>query len=151
MQGNKNNTVLKYLAWLVGRGMFILTAMLNHEKGHTHNILDQLYGVIARCFKFVDTLEDIYAIAREIQAILMRPSLLPWFHGAEVIVVVLEGVRRWDAWLARSGVHIEGGLQFDATGMHCWLFMLRKQLPYALRPVPALVKCDLHIYPFANL
>jgi hypothetical protein len=41
---------------MVARNMFNMTAI--HEKGHTHNILDQCYGIIARCFQSVDSLED---------------------------------------------------------------------------------------------
>jgi hypothetical protein len=45
---NKNQYVMTYLAMLVRKTMFRVTGMCNLPMGHTHNILDQLYGVLAR-------------------------------------------------------------------------------------------------------
>lgn len=55
---NKNVCILLLLASMVGRAQFDLTMLLNHQKGHTHNILDQCFGIVARCFQSIDTLED---------------------------------------------------------------------------------------------
>ena len=85
--------------------MFRLSGMLMHPKGHTHNILDQLYGVIARAFQYVDHLEDIEAVAEALRDILRRPNIQAWLGAdVEVYVEVLTSVRRWDRWLDQTRV-----------------------------------------------
>ena len=56
VRGNKNNTVLQFLALLVAKSMYSMTSMCKRVKGHAHNILDQLYGITARVFQDAYTL-----------------------------------------------------------------------------------------------
>ena len=64
---NKCTTFMLYLASLQARGMFSSVSFVQHIKGHTHNILDQLFGVISRSFQFCDHLPDIYSVAKEVE------------------------------------------------------------------------------------
>ena len=77
---NKNQGVLLLLASMVASNMFNMTAMLNHQKGHTHNILDQCYGIIARCFQSVDSLEDSTA---------SKCNTFSWFNMAVMLNIFL--------------------------------------------------------------
>ena len=95
--------------------------------------------MISHCFQHVDRLEHIWAVKVALEEILDRPALREWFGGDEVPVTVrvLEAVRDWTAWFGPTQVRLEGGMRDDATGMHCWLFMLRKDVPPAWRIEPA--------------
>ena len=109
---NKNSIVLKYLAVLVGRGAFQCTALLNPDMGHSHNILDQCYGVITRAFQYVDRLEDLDAVVEALRRILKRPALRQWFgEGVDVQVHALHGVRDWKSWLAGLDVRMDGAMR----------------------------------------
>ena len=55
----KCTTFVPYLASLQAREMFSSVSFVQHFKGHTHNILDQLFGVISRSCQFCDLLLDM--------------------------------------------------------------------------------------------
>ena len=130
---NKNNTVLAYMALLVHRGMFGLTCVACHLEGHTHNMLDQLYGIIARSFQFVDKLEDIWAVIQQLERILNKPSLRQFLGGADVEVTVecMEGCRHWTKYLEELNIRLEGGLLSagETPSNHMFVWMHRKDLP----------------------
>ena len=105
--------------------MFRSTGLLFHCKGHTHNILDQLYGIVSRTFQFQDYLPDLDSVRESIKEILNRPSLAKYFSGAEVNVTIIEGCRNWASWLDELGVNFLGGLRDDCTANHAFVFMWR--------------------------
>ena len=121
----KNCCMILFLAALQSRGMFQTTSLVNHLKGHTHNILDQMFGVLSRQMQFIDFLPDIYAVAHEIKKMLSRPSLAKFLAGAEPVVEVLESVRDWQAYLKELNISIGGGLNRDVTANHTFLFVYR--------------------------
>ena len=124
---NKNNTVMRYLAYLVHRGMFRCTALLNLPMGHTHNILDQLFGIVAHRLQFIDDMNDIGHIQEIVKGILSEPSLSKWFgEGTFVNSEVLTSVRDWKGYFDTLGVRLEGGMADDRTGMHAWIMMARQ-------------------------
>lgn len=122
---NKNSTVLTFMALLQARQMFRSTGLLFHAKGHTHNILDQLYGIVSRAFQYTDHLQDVASVQQTIKEILNRPSLAKYFAGAEVEVTIIEGCRNWTPWLEQLGVNFTGGLREDITANHSFVFMWR--------------------------
>ena len=122
---NKNSTLMAYLSHLQLRGMFSSVGFVQHVKGHTHNILDQCFGVISRAFQFCDHLPDIYAVAKEVENILKRPTLREFLAGAEVCVSVLESSRDWTTYLNNFGISFSGGLRLDLTSNHCFLWLSR--------------------------
>jgi hypothetical protein len=117
---------------LVGWDMMSFTAFLSHTMGHTHNRLDQLYGVVARAFASLSRIEDIWGIAREIEACLRRPALEAWFNGAEVHVEVIDSVRNWKEYFAQADVTFSGAMLSDAKSMHAWMFLKRRDLSPAM-------------------
>ncbi len=83
---NKNRTVLRCLGWLVGRGKQTCTAVCMHMKGHTHSLLDQLFGILAVQMRYVIEIEDVWSLARTLRQIIARPQFEKWFGKAEVCV-----------------------------------------------------------------
>ncbi|CAE7219733.1 unnamed protein product [Symbiodinium sp. CCMP2592] len=130
---NKNNTLLAFMSLLIHRGVFSLSCVSCHIEGHTHNILDQLFGIIARSFQYVDKLEDIWAVIDELRRILKKPSLRQFLGGAEVDVTVecMEGCRHWAKYLEELQVRLDGGLLSvgETPSNHMFLWMHRKDLP----------------------
>ena len=122
---NKNSAMLTFLALCQARRMFASTAFLFHCKGHTHNILDQLFGIVSRAFQYNDQLQDVQAVRESIKEILNRPSLSRYFQGAEVEVSIIEGCRDWGSWLNGLGVNFTGGLREDLTSNHAFVFLSR--------------------------
>ena len=92
---NKNQIVIAYLITSVGRGMFRFTALMGFPKGHSHGILDQLFGIIARAMLSVITIKDIRDLCKLlIEAFLRRSALRQWFgENTRVRVEYLTAVR----------------------------------------------------------
>lgn len=145
---SKNTTTMLFLAMLQSRGLFSSTALLNHVKGHTHNILDQMFGVLSRQFQWLDFLPDIWAVAEELRAVLRRPALKNFLSGAEPVVEVLESVRDWQGYFNQLQIHITGGLRLDLTANHAFLFLYRR---WALQSSLCFVTCLLQCKPFRRL
>eukprot|EP00438_Fugacium_kawagutii_P002097 Skav227031 [mRNA] locus=scaffold6915:16038:17861:- [translate_table: standard] len=126
---NKNSTVFLNLSLLVARGQFRCATMANHPKGHSHNCLDQVFGVLSRTFQYVDRLDDIGSVKEALQNILGKDSLRDFLNVPEVTVEVLNGCRDWKGWISGLGTSLEGGMRDDMTGLHCWMFMSRRDVP----------------------
>ena len=120
---NKCQTLMMFLAHLQQRACFQSVAFVQHIKGHTQNMLDQLFGVISRAFQFCDYLPDIWAVAKEVEAILRRPTLKSFLGAAEIHVSVLESVRDWATYMNGFGISISGGLKLDLTANHCFIWL----------------------------
>ena len=135
---NKNSIVIAYLIVLVGRMMFRFSAMMNYPKGHSHGILDQLFGVISRAMQSVTRISDIADLVQKIEYFLRRPALRQWFgEDTRVCVVHLTSVRNWKAYFGALRINYAGGMKTDITAIHCWMFMLRKDLPANVRVTAA--------------
>ena len=130
---NKNNQMLHLMSTLVAKNMFDLTGMFFHQKGHTHNCLDQVFGVISRLFQHCDVLRDLQDVADQVLDILKRPSMQDFLttEGESITVEIVEGVRDFKEYFEPLGIHFEGGMRDDKSGMHCFLFMCRKDVPPA--------------------
>ena len=86
---NRNNTFLQFIAFLRSSGMFKFASLFMHDMGHTHNILDQLYGIIKRAFQYVDQLEDLDAIIEALRSIMARPGLSDVKSQSVLFVLVM--------------------------------------------------------------
>ena len=86
---NRNNTFLQFIAFLRSSGMFKFASLFQHDMGHTHNILDQLYGIIKRAFQYVDQLEDLDAIIEALRSIMARPGLSDVKSQSVLFVLVM--------------------------------------------------------------
>ena len=123
---NKNSTMMAYLAHLVSKGMFTCASLMNLPKGHTHNILDQLFGVISRAMKTVHTLRDLDELAEQSESFLQRPALREWFGpDTRVRCKLLLSVRNWTAFYEQLHISYEGGMRWDVTATHCVSAMVR--------------------------
>ena len=117
---NKNATVLAYLITLVGRGMFRFSALMNFPKGHSHGVLDQLFGIIARAMRTVHSLRDVPDLVAKVEAFLRRSALRQWFgEHTRVRAVWLTSVRDWRKYFQALRISYEGGMRWDATALHC--------------------------------
>ena len=54
----KNQTVMQFCAWLVWCGKFETVTMTQFRVGHTHNVQDQRFAVVAGALKAQQVLED---------------------------------------------------------------------------------------------
>ena len=54
----KNQTVMKFCAWLVWRGAFETVTMAQFRVGHTHNQQDQRFSAVASALSAAAVLED---------------------------------------------------------------------------------------------
>ena len=142
---NKNSIVIAYLVTLIAKGMFRFTALMNFPKGHSHGILDQLFGIIARAMRSVRTLRDVLDLVEKIESFLRRRALREWFgEDTKVDVVWLTSVRDWKRYFQALRIKFEGGMKYDVTAIHCWMFMFRKDLPANVRIVSSGVALPPH-------
>lgn len=125
MRELKNQKCMRYMAWLTGSYRMRLAALCFLRKSHTHDIIDQLFGIIARRIASTDSLltpEDVIAtITRE----LSRRSIQDWYT-CTLHVAKLDAVRNWDSFLDALRTNYEGGLLEDASANHMFVMVLRK-------------------------
>ena len=132
----KNEEVAKLLAYFVGRFKF-QTASLNFlTVGHTHEDIDQLFGMlyalVLRRIRFKVPAELIRAI---------EAGMAPAFFGLlEVLgVFSLTHVRNFKSWLDQTGVHLvncwvtrfpdrSGNHEHKVTAPHSFTYKLRMDL-----------------------
>jgi hypothetical protein len=61
---NKNRNVLLWAALLVGRLDFTISGVCSFRKGHTHDLMDQIFGLLAKAVKNIDEMEDAESVVR---------------------------------------------------------------------------------------
>ena len=123
----KNQFVLRYLCNLCGRYKLRVTGLLNLRKSHSHDALDQLWGILARKIASCDKLQSPESVIAVLKSELERPGLRNWIGNAtRVSVVKLDGIRSWKEQYAPQKVALSGGLLEDSSGNHCFLFMLAR-------------------------
>jgi hypothetical protein len=70
---------------------------------------------------------DVVYSGRLIQRLLGDMNLKSWIgEHAVVEVLLVRCVRDWNSYIASLRIDPEGGLLYDNTGIHCFLFMRRK-------------------------
>ena len=74
----KNQFNFAYLAQLLGRRKMKLSAMLYLRKSHTHDRIDQLWGVISRRISCTDSLLTDEDTIQTIRSELSRPGVRSW-------------------------------------------------------------------------
>ncbi|CAE7274660.1 unnamed protein product [Symbiodinium sp. CCMP2592] len=126
---NKNSFVLSFQSLLVQRFKARVAGLAFLRKSHTHNGLDQLFGILARRLASTDRIlndEDVIEV--------LRPGVRSWL-GTNVSVCVEKtpAVRAWADHVGKTGVKLEGGLLCDKTSNHFFLFMLYRDLPVPLQ------------------
>jgi len=124
---SKNQWVLKYISNLVGRRKLRLAGMAFLRKSHTHDRIDQLWGIVARRIANQDSMLDAQSVVEIVKMELERPGIRAWIGAhTQLHVQKLDATRNWrDNWLAQ-GITLEGGLLEDATANHVFMMMARK-------------------------
>jgi len=123
----KNQINLTYISALVSKRKMRLSALAFLRKSHTHDRLDQIFGILARRIASEDRLMDPSDTIRIITTELSRPGLRSWIgNSTELHVQKLDAVRDWKTHLQGFGISLSGGLLEDSTGNHFFLMMQRK-------------------------
>lgn len=125
----KNSYLLSYLANLTQRGLAKCAGLLNLRKSHTHDAVDQLWGVLARRVGNSDSFQTPEGVKNILLAELGRPGLKSWIGlQCEVSVSKLNAVHAWKTHFEAEQVGLSGGLKDDASANHCFLMMQRRGL-----------------------
>lgn len=123
----KNQINLAYVAALIGHRKLQMICLMFLRKSHTHDRIDQVWGILARRIANTDTLMDPEDTALCIQKELSRPGFRSFLGAStELNVKKLDAVRDWKSHWQSLGVSLGGGLLEDASGNHFFL-MLRRQ------------------------
>lgn len=96
---NKNQTVLSWMQWLVSRQKFKSCSLSCAITGHTHNALDQVYGLLATAFRYVTDLSDPHDVVQQISTLTGRLNLSAWL-GADcrVTATYVKSIWNWRDW-----------------------------------------------------
>ncbi|CAE6916147.1 unnamed protein product [Symbiodinium sp. CCMP2456] len=121
----KNQHLLKYFSFLVAKTKFRSTAMCNLRKSHSHDRIDQLWGIFARRVQLCQHLQTPEDILECLLDEVRKPSLQEWI-GSEVQICRLNAVRSWSEHWAPAGMQYAGGLKEDAHANHCFLLSQRR-------------------------
>ena len=123
----KNQFLMAYLKTLVTRRKFRMTSMLFLRKSHTHDRIDQVWGILSRRISHEDTLLDAASTIKVITRELHRPGVRQWIGSTtHVNVSKLDATYNWRDHWAPQGVKLEGGLLEDSSGNHAFIFLSRK-------------------------
>ena len=132
----KNQFVLRYLCNLAGRFKVRVSGLVNLRKSHTHDALDQLWGVLARKIASCDRFQSPASVISILETELRRTGLRGWIGmSTEISVVKLDGIRAWKDHFSPQQVNLSGGLLEDKTGNHCFVMMLRRGLSPHKKPI----------------
>lgn len=125
----KNTFLMSYLKTLVGQRKFRMAAMLYLRKSHTHDKIDQVWGLLSRCISHEDTLLDPESTIKVITRELQRPGIRQWIGSTtHVNVTKLDATRNWREHWKPQGARLEGGLLEDSKANHSFIFLCRKGL-----------------------
>ena len=123
----KNQINLGYIARLCGLRKMKMCALMFLRKSHTHNRIDQMWGILARRIANADSLMDPTDTMNCISTELARPGLRSFIGSStEIRVQKLDCVRDWKSHWEKHGVSLSGGLLDDATANHCFVMLQRK-------------------------
>ena len=123
----KNQYCFDYMMNIVGKRKMRLFGAFFLRKSHTHDRIDQLWGVLARRISNCDSIlhaEDTINIIKEE---LSRPGVRAWLGSTtELHVQKLDACRDWKSMWKTQGISLKGGLLEDTSANHVFLFLQRK-------------------------
>ena len=129
---NKNQHLFKYMSLLCAKNKMRCASMLFLRAHHTHDAIDQLWGILARRIANSDRLLEPAAVVQVLREELERRSVKDWLGVHKINVSKLDAARNWQEHLRSLRVHFEGGLLEDAASNHMFLFMQKRDLPAPL-------------------
>lgn len=123
----KNQHVTQMLIALASKFKMKVTGLLNLRKSHTHDLLDQLWGILARRVANADRFQSPETVMAILRSELERPGLKGWVGKTTVVnVQKLNVVRAWKDHFAPQQAKLSGGLLEDASSNHVFMFFLRR-------------------------
>ena len=124
---SKNSHVLSYLVSLCAHYKVRCSGLINLRKSHTHDVIDQLWGVLARRIARCDKLLSPQSVISVLVAELERPGLKGWIGTSTLVrVYKLDCVRPWNRHYNEQRVGLSGGLRSDDSANHVFINMLRR-------------------------
>lgn len=123
----KNNEANLFLAYLVSRHKFHTANMFHLIVGHTHEDIDQLFGMILMLVlrrKKFQTKQELAANIVEV----MHPRVA--MKKEELVVEVLDHVRDFGSWLGPLRVHLYNAFMNRAgiEAPHAFVYKMRRDL-----------------------
>ena len=106
-QGNKNNVMFRYLAFLVSSMTIQTTETAFLRKGHTHEDIDQLFGRLAAWIVKHHVIETPQQFATVIRNFLATLHGRPWPARPCREAIIVNSVRGWKAWLEVLGMALQ--------------------------------------------
>ena len=142
----KNQMVFKYWCTHVLSRKFHTVTQMMPRKGHSHDILDQLFGLIAHAIASEERLLCPEDIIRVIQDFMRRPGMQDFMKEARLVVERLFKVHDWQSWSNAFRSIMHGGLLLDETANHFFMFttrrLLRPEDRAAIENLPHLLPLD---------
>lgn len=107
---SKNSHVLSYLVNLCAHYKVRCSGLINLRKSHTHDVIDQLWGVLARRIARCDKLLSPQSVISVLEAELERPGLKGWIGTSTLVrVYKLDCVRPWNRHYNEQRVGLREG------------------------------------------
>lgn len=126
MRENRNQFLMLYASSII-RKHIRLCCLAFLRKSHTHDRIDQMWGVLARKLATEARLLTPDDAISCIRTVLTSPAIHSWIGSStRISVKKLDRIRDWRTHFAQVGVKLSGGMLRDATANHLFAFMLRK-------------------------
>ena len=121
----KNQFCFLYGANLLARNKLRHISFLFMRKSHTHDRIDQLWGIISRRIANTDVLLNSQDTINTMLDELARPGLRNWVN-CRASVTKLDVCHSWRYHWQPQRVKLEGGLLEDSGANHSFTLLLRK-------------------------
>ena len=127
----KNQHCFSYMMNIVAQRKMRLFGAFFLRKSHTHDRIDQLWGVLARRISNCDSILHAEDTIKIVKDELSRPGVRAWLGSTtELHVEKLDACRDWKAMWKPQGISLKGGLLEDVSANHVFLFLQKKGWPW---------------------
>lgn len=124
----KNQFLLSYLNNLVSKRKMRLAGLMCLRKSHSHDQIDQLWGILARRIAACDQLLSPESVRDILRKELQRNALRSWIGlNTEIRVSKLDAAHAWrNHFQPTQRIALQGGLLEDAYANHVFISMSRR-------------------------
>ncbi|CAE7349680.1 unnamed protein product [Symbiodinium natans] len=133
----KNQFVLRFLSYLVGKKLFKSATLFHLMEGHTHEDIDQLFAVVFSIMKKKQSWQTPEEILEHIRTGLQSCSQI--LQRGELVARHVTGVRNFDAWLQPMKVELHNAFKARSLNQtpglarvevpHCYTFVAGDSMP----------------------